>query len=211
MATGRTILAFLCRRQAMLFAGLLGAMAVMVTSGCAGPVNRTPAVSPSGAVPFVWFRAGPAPAGWQSLELPGGTAVLSVPPDAAPMPGDPGTVSARVIGPNGELRIYFNATPQEGAESLSNWAGFRLAHLTGEHAASATRLTDRAGMPFRGGTGSCVDDTYVTRIGGHKYREMACLVTGRRGGSVVVVAAPAASWDRIRAVVEQAVDAYVAE
>ncbi|WP_167467842.1 hypothetical protein [Arthrobacter oryzae] len=120
-------------------------------------------------------------------------------------------MSARVTGPRSELRIYFNATPQEGGESLSNWAGFRLAHLTGEHAASATRLANRSGMPFRGGTGSCVEDTYVTRIGAHKYREMACLVTGSRGGSVVVVAAPADSWDRIGAEVEQAVDAYVAE
>lgn len=195
----------------MMLAGLLGAMAVMVTGGCAGPVNGIPAVSPSGATPFAWFHAGPAPAGWQPLELPGRTAVLSVPPDATPMPGDPGSVSAAVTGPNGELGIYFNATPQEGGESQSNWPGFRLAHLTGEHAVSATRLTDRSGMPFRGGTGSCVEDTYVTRIGAHKYREMACLVTGSRGGSVLVVAAPAASWDRDGAVLKQAVNAYFAE
>ena len=145
------------------------------------------------------------------MELPDATAVLSIPPDATPMPGDPGSVSAVVTGPNGELRIYLNATPQEGEESLSNWPGFRLAHLTGENAAAADRLSDRAGMTFRGGTGSCVEDTYVTRIGAHKYREIACLVSGTRGGSVLVVAAPADSWDRDSAVLEQAVDAYVAE
>lgn len=199
-------------RRAMLLAGLLGAAAVVVTSGCGGrPEDRMPVGSPSGATPFVWFRAGAAPSGWQSMELPDRTAVLSVPPDATPMPGDPGSVSAVVTGPHGELRIYLNATPQQGAESATNWAGFRLAHLTGENAASATRLSYRARMPFRGGTGACVEDTYITRIGAHKYREMACLVTGSRGGSVLVVATPAPSWDRDRAVLEQAVDAYVAE
>lgn len=66
-------------------------------------------------------------------------------------------------------------------------------------------------MPFRGGTGSCVEDTYVTRVGGHRYREIACLVAGTRGSSVLVAAAPAASWDRYRPVLEQAVDAYAAE
>jgi hypothetical protein len=196
----------------MLLARLLGVAAVVFTSGCGShPRDRMPVASPSGPTPFAWFRAGAAPSGWQPMELPDKTAVLSVPPDATPMPGDPGSVSAEVTGPNGELRIYLNATPQQGAESPANWAVFRLAHLTGENAASATRLSYRAQMPFRGGTGSCVEDTYVTRIGAHKYREMACLVTGNRGGSVLVVATPAPSWDRDRAVLEQAVDAYVAE
>ena len=65
-------------------------------------------------------------------------------------------------------------------------------------------------MAFRGGTGSCVADTYVTRIGAHEYREIACLVAGTRGSSVVV-AAPADSWDRYSPVLEQAVDSYAAE
>lgn len=211
-ATSRTTRALRSRhRGALLFVGLLGATAVMVAGGCGSrPGNHMPA-SPSGTTPFAWFLARPAPAGWKSMELPDATAVLSIPPDATPMPGDPGSVSAVVTGPNGELRIYLNATPQEGEESLSNWPGFRLAHLTGENAAAADRLSDRAGMTFRGGTGSCVEDTYVTRIGSHKYREIACLVSGTRGGSVLVVAAPADSWDRDSAVLEQAVDAYVAE
>ena len=63
-------------------------------------------------------------------------------------------------------------------------------------------------MEFLGGTGSCVEDTYVTRIGAHKYREIACLVGGTRGGSVLVVAAPAESWDLYSPAVQQAVDAY---
>lgn len=145
------------------------------------------------------------------MELPKSTAVLSIPPGATPTPGDSGTVSATVTAPNGDLKIYLNATPQQGEESQSNWPGFRLAHLTGEHAASANRLAERAGMQFRGGLGSCVEDTYVTRIGGHKYREIACLVAGARGGSVLVAAAPAGAWDRYSHVLEQAVDAYTSE
>jgi hypothetical protein len=170
-----------------------------------------PAAVTPGATLFSWFHAGPAPEGWQSLELPKAMAVLSIPPGATPTPGDPGTVSATVTAPNGDLKIYLNATPQQGDESQSNWPEFRLAHLTGEHAASANRLAERAGMQFRGGPGSCVEDTYVTRIGGHKYREIACLVSGPRGGSVLVAAAPAVSWDRYSDVLEQAVDAYASE
>ncbi|AXJ10982.1 hypothetical protein [Arthrobacter sp. PM3] len=190
---------------------LLGTTAVLAAAGCGSPGNRGPAAPVSGATPFAWFRSGPAPAGWQSLELPDATAVLSVPPEATPAPGDPGSVSATVTGPGGELRLYLNATPQEGEESQANWSEFRLAHLTGENAASADRLSFRAGMAFRGGSGSCVEDTYVTRVGSHKYREIACLVTGTRGSSVVVAAAPADSWDLYSPVLEQAVNAYAAE
>jgi hypothetical protein len=200
------------RRKSLLFVGVLGTTAVLAASGCGSlPGSQMQSAPPSGATPFSWFHAGPAPAGWQSMELPDATAVLSIPPDATPAPGDPGTVSAAVTAPNGDLRIYLNATPQQGEESQSNWPEFRLAHLMGEHATSATRLASRAGMPFRGGPGSCVEDTYVTRIGGHKYREVACLVAGTRGGSVLVAAAPADSWDRYSPVLEQAVDAYASE
>jgi hypothetical protein len=66
-------------------------------------------------------------------------------------------------------------------------------------------------MEFRGGSGSCVEDTYVTRVGAHKYREIACLVAGTHGSSVLVVAAPTESWDLSSRIVEQAVDAYLTE
>ncbi|WP_179129004.1 hypothetical protein [Arthrobacter sp. 49Tsu3.1M3] len=56
-----------------------------------------------------------------------------------------------------------------------------------------------------------MEDTYVTRIGAHKYREIACLVAGTRGSSVLVVATPADSWDRFSTVLQQAVDAYAPE
>lgn len=191
--------------------GVPAALAALALSACGSPAGNQTAAPASGPTPFAWFRSGPAPAGWQPLELPDTTAVLAIPPDAAPVPGDPGSVSATVTAPDGDLQIYLNATPQQGDESLANWPEFRLAHLRGENAASASRLQYRAGMGFRGGTGSCVEDTYVTRIGAHKYREIACLVAGTRGSSVLVVATPADSWDRFSPVLQQAVDAYAPE
>lgn len=143
------------------------------------------------------------------MALPDGTAVLAVPPDAVAADSDPGTVTATITGPDGGLQLYLNATPQQGEETQANWPEFRLDHLTGEHAATATRLSSRGEMFFRGGTGACVADSYVTRVGGHGYQEIACLVTGARGGSVVVAAAPSGSWDLYSPVLQQAVESYL--
>ena len=59
-----------------------------------------------------------------------------------------------------------------------------------------------------GGTGSCVVDDYVTKIGAHHYEELACLVQGRTGASVIVAAAPTAQWTQAAPLLEQAVAAY---
>ena len=205
------------RRRAKLFAGLLGVTAVIVSSGCSSP-NQTPvpseqlaATTPSASAPFPWFRAGPAPEGWTTMELPDGSAVLSIPPGATATESDAGSVSAVLTSPDGGLLMYLNATPQQGEESQANWPTFRLNHLTGENAASAIRISSRTAMMFRGGSGTCVADRYVTRIGTHQYREMACLVEGARGGSVLVVATPAEFWDRYTPLLEQVVDSYLAE
>ena len=205
------------RRRAKLFAGLLGATALIVTTACSSSGQnlmsgeQLAAAAPSASAPFAWFQPGPAPEGWTTMELPDGTAVLPLPPGATPMESDPGSVSAALTAPDGELLVYLNATPQQGEESQANWPAFRLDHLTGENAASAARISNRTAMMFRGGSGSCVADRYVTRIGAHEYREMACLVGGARGGSVLVVATAAESWDRYAPLLEQVVDSYRAE
>ena len=107
--------------------------------------------------------------------------------------------------------VYLNATPRQGEESLTNWPNFRIDHLTGEQATSATLLSARTGIDFRGGTGSCVDDSYVTSVGAHRYREIACLVASAKGSSVLVAAAIADDWDLYRPLLEQAVDSYPGE
>ena len=61
---------------------------------------------------------------------------------------------------------------------------------------------------MQSGTGACVLDDYVTEIGAHHYKEIACLVQGRSGASVIVAAAPAAQWTQAAPLLEQAVAAY---
>jgi hypothetical protein len=200
-------------------AALLAAVMVLPT-GCGPDIPAgtaasspapagTPTTGPPSSSAFAWFKAGPAPAGWHTTELPDGTAVLAYPPDAAPVEADDGTVAAGVEDADGALLVYVNATPQQGAESPATWTEFRTDHLSDENGSPATLEASTAGLAFQTGTGSCIIDSYVTRIGAHRYREIACLVTGSRASSVIIAAAPAALWERYRSVLEQAVDAYV--
>src|SRR5436190_1174388 len=76
-------------------------------------------------------------------------------------------------------------------------------------AASAHQVAAAAGVKFRGGTGSCLIDDYVTRIGAHHYQEIACLVQGRTSASVIVAAAPAAMWAQARPLLLRAVASYL--
>ena len=150
----------------------------------------------------------PAPTGWPRAALPGGTAVLSYPPSPRPLPGDKGTVSAARLGPGGTFQLYLNATPRQGAEILARWAAFRLKFLRADNAAGARLDAAAQRVRFRGGTGSCVIDDYLTKIGARHYQEIACLVQGRTSASVIVAAAPAASRAKIRPLLFQAVAAY---
>jgi hypothetical protein len=163
---------------------------------------------PSGRA-FPPLRPAAAPAGWPRLALPNGTAVLSYPPSLRRLAGDTDAVSAARLGPGGAFQFYLNATPRQGSERLQGWAGFRLRLLRSDDAASARQDAAAEGVRFRGGTGSCVIDDYVTRIGGHHYQEIACLVQGRTSASVVVAAAPAARWARARPLLLRAVAAYL--
>lgn len=195
-------------RPRRLAAAAVGSLAL---AGCAAPATSTRTEpAPSSATAFPWFRAAAAPADWQAFTLPDGTATMAVPPEAAPEDGDVGTVTAAVSAPDGGLRAYFNATPQQGAESLGGWPEFRLDHLADENGEPAVLLASRTGMAFLGGTGSCVEDTYSAHVGAQTYRELACFVEGSSGASVLIVAAPAASWDATAPMLERAVDSYTA-
>lgn len=150
----------------------------------------------------------PAPPSWHQLTLPNGTAVLFYPPAMHRVHGDSDAVSAARLGPDGQYLLYLNATPRQGEESLRNWAGFRLRLLQSDTASRASLDAAAENLPFRGGTGSCVIDHYVTRMRSNRYTELACLVQGRTGASVIVAAAPTALWPSARAVLTQAVSAY---
>jgi hypothetical protein len=162
--------------------------------------------SPGRAFPALVPAA--APAGWPHLTLRNGTAVLSYPPSLRPVSGDADAASAAQVSPKGVFRLYLNATPRQGDEQLRGWAAFRLRLLTADDAASARELAAAQGVAFRGGTGSCVIDTYVTRIGAHRYQEIACLVQGQASASVIVAAAPAATWAQVSPLLLRAVAAY---
>jgi len=150
----------------------------------------------------------PAPAGWSRLPLPDETAVLSYPPTLRRVISDSDAVSAALPGPGGAYLLYLSATPRQGGENLQNWAAYRLRVLRAEDASSVREDAAATGLAFSGGTGSCVIDDYVTRIGAHHFEELACLVQGRAGASVIVAAAPAARWAQSQSLLLRAVAAY---
>jgi hypothetical protein len=149
------------------------------------------------------------PTRWPHATLPNGTAVLSYPPSLSRLAGDTDAVSAARLSPGGAFQLYLNATPKQGTERLRHWAASRLRLLRSDDAASARQDAAAEGIRFRGGTGSCVIDDYLTRIGAHHYQEIACLVQGRTSASVIVAAAPAATWARARPLLFRAVAAYL--
>src|SRR6476469_6715387 len=170
--TGRT-----ARRGAYALAVIAAVAAIVLTvAGCAGgsPGRTFPSLVPAAA------------ASWPRLTLPNGTAVLSYPPSLRRSAGDTDAVSADQVSTDDTVQLYLNATPRQGAERLQGWAAFRLRLLRSDDAASAHQDSAARGVRFRGGTGSCVIDDYVTRIGAHHFEEIACLVQGRNGGSVIV-------------------------
>jgi len=187
------------RYAAAALAAVAAIAAIVIASAQpARPVGRAfPSLHPVGA-----------PAGWTRTALPDGTAVLSYPPALHPVTGDKGTVSAAQVGPGGTFQLYLNATPRQGAETLAHWAAFRLRFLRADSAANAHLDAAAQRVRFRGGTGSCVIDDYITRLGAHHFQEIACLVQGRHSGSVIVAAAPAATWARARSLLLRTVAAY---
>ena len=185
----------------------LAAIAAMAALAITVAAFTLPGRSPGRAFPSLHPVA--APAGWRQLTLPNGAAVLSYPPSLHRLAGDTDAVSAARLSPGGAFQLYLNATPRQGTERLPRWAEFRLRLLRSDDAAWAHQDAAAQGVQFRGGTGSCVIDDYLTRIGAHHYEEIACLVQGRTSASVIVAAAPAATWAQARPLLFRAVAAYL--
>jgi hypothetical protein len=101
-----------------------------------------------------------------------------------------------------------NSTPKQGDETLSDWPDFRVEHLTDEDASTARLLAASHGVRFLGGSGTCVVDTYVTRVKAHHYTELACYVQGKTSSSVIIAAARAADWKQESGMLMRAVAAY---
>ena len=156
---------------------------------------------------FAWLQPEVAPAGWSSSRLPSSPARLPVPPGWRPEHGDAGTRTVVQRTPSGAIAGYLNATPRQGAESPRNWAEFRVAHNGEEGDREVRLLAGATHLYFRSASGSCVLDSYRTESG-HRYREMACIVSGRSATTVIVGAAPPARWEAEAPTIEQAINSF---
>jgi hypothetical protein len=200
-------------------AAVLTTIAVAVTAaGCQsspaaaahpGQSGRSGADSPGTKVRRIHtLSAQRAPASWHLLTLPDRGAVLAVPPSMHRVPGDRGSVSAAKLGHSGAYLLYLNVTPKQGDETLNGWPEFRIDHVAEEEHTTPHLIAASHGVRFLGGTGSCVLDTYVTKVKANHYTEIACYVQGKTSSSVIVGAAPTADWANASGPLMRAVAAF---
>lgn len=177
----------------------------VLAAGCGGGAGNSSGKAPSTASPaeFAWLQPATAPAGWRTAAIPSGAA-MPYPPGWSVVRGDRGTATAMLLGSGQSVIGYLNVTPRQGAESLSNWARFRVAHNAAEGDRGVRTLAAATRLRFRNGRGSCVRDAYATKTGAH-YIEIACLVAGAKTRSVIVGASPPQAWGRISGVLERAI------
>ncbi len=194
-------------------ASMLAALAI-AAAGCGNAANdggKVASDAPAAAGQsraFAWLRPSPPPRAWHTSQLPGGAARLAYPLGWHSIRSDPGTFSAAVRAPTGEIRGYLNATPRQGAETLSNWSRFRPDHNRDEGDVNVKPVASATNLRFRSGHGSCVIDSY-TSSSGRSYREIACIVAGGRATTVVVGAAPPAQWSRQGPALERAISSFL--
>ncbi|HEY2055307.1 MAG TPA: hypothetical protein VGH14_15350 [Solirubrobacterales bacterium] len=110
-------------------------------------------------------------------------------------------------GPSGRIVGYLNATPRQGDETAANWSHFRIAHNREEGDREDRLAAAATGLRFHAATGACVIDAYTT-ITGNRFREIACLVTGRSAATVIVAAAPPSRWAAEAPLLERAVSNF---
>jgi hypothetical protein len=121
--------------------------------------------------------------------------------------GDTGTATAVLLDAAHHIRGYLNLTPRQGAETLAGWSAFRVRHNAEEGDVHVRREGAAQGLRFRSGHGSCVRDRYTTVTGAH-YIELACLVAGAKGSSVIVAAASPAAWSQLSPLLERAISSF---
>jgi hypothetical protein len=182
-------------------------------AGCGGSGSNSssstasppaPAASAGGA--FAWLRPQPAPSSWHVVRIPSG-AEMAYPPGWRQIKGDPGTATAALLTAGGSYLGYLNATPQQGGETLANWRTFRVEHNHEEGDRSVVPLAHAEGLRFLDGHASCVKDAYVSVTGAH-YTEIACLVAGANGNTVIVGAAPTTRWADVSSSIQRAISGF---
>jgi hypothetical protein len=146
----------------------------------------------------------PVPEHWRSATIRSGAATLSYPSRWRPIPGDSGTVTAALRDRAGLYAGYLNVTPRQGQEQLAGWAAFRTRRNAEDGDGQVHELAAAEGIAFTNARGSCVVDQYLSRVGAHRYRELACIVAGRAHTSVFVGAALLSDWHTLGSVVVRA-------
>ncbi len=196
-------------------AGSLAAIVVALTSAespagsrVAKRGARTGAAPGAGA--FSWLTPIAAPGTWRRATVASGGAILFYPSSWKSIPGDKGTVTAALRDGRGIYHGYLNITPRRAAEQLAGWAAFRTARNRDEGDARVRVLVSSEGLRFAQAGGSCVIDEYLSRVGSHPYRELACIVSGKRFTNVFVGAALVSDWPTLGPVVERAASALIA-
>lgn len=184
---------------------LAGAAALAACGSSEDELSGPPA--PTRPAAFAWVHPRPVAPGWRTTPLPSGSATLAYPPGWRLTRTDPGTVTAaRRSG--GRIVGYLNITPQQGSETLANWASFRPAHNREEGDTDLVPVAFAGGLRLTGGRGSCVVDSY--RTGSDRpYTEIACIVRGSSGTSVIVGAAPPDRWNRASPQLQRAISSSV--
>jgi hypothetical protein len=168
--------------------------------------------SPAAAVlppAFSWLHPSRAPDGWARATIASGDATLFYPADWSGIPGDRGTVTAALRDSAGAYLGYLNVTPRQGAEKLQGWAGFRIRRNSGEGDEHVHELAAAEHLRFREARGSCVIDDYLSRVGSHPYREIACIVAGEHSVSVFVGAALRPDWATLGRILESAASDFL--
>ena len=182
----------------------LGVLALVAGCGGASATHRQSAGRPPSA--FAWLKPAAAPAGWKQTRLSASGATFAYPPGWHAIHTDPGTATVALTDSRHKIVGYLNATPDQGAETLANWAGFRTAHIRDEGSRQVRTVAMATGLRFRSGRGSCIADDY--RNAATRYREIACIVKGSRGTTVIVGAAPVGQWARQAGVIEPAISSF---
>ena len=195
---------------AVVVASLALVAVVVANSGGSDPPGgsdpQPPATGHSAA--FAWLHPGVVPAGWTTQSLPGAPARLSAPPSWRPAAGDTGTRTMVSRGPSGRIVGYLNATPRQGDESAATWSRFRPDHNRDEGDRKVRLLAAATGLRFRAATGACVIDSYSSTTG-NRFREIACIVSGRSATTVIVAAAPPSQWSAQAPLLERAVSSFI--
>jgi hypothetical protein len=143
-------------------------------------------------------------AGWSHAEISSGAATVAHPSGWKEIPGDAGTVSFAIRDRQGRYAGYINLTPRQGAERLAGWGAFRTRRNAEDGDKQVQELSSSEHVAFVDAHGSCVLDDYLSRVGSHPYRELACIVAGRHTTSVFVGAALIGDWPALGPVLRHA-------